>query len=169
MTAGTWRPWPSTSRSAYIAWPASRPIDPRPAALWENAAGRHICLAAWAWIRRPDAAVPLCLLRARGSATRTVYGLPPPHAVDGGIRPAGAIAGCAVGDVNLRRSTDIQNNHSTERRLATRVDGVSQGEGGDILSMLDDPHSVSDVAIGYQTRTVHEWWSKSWSTRMNNA
>ena len=70
-----------------------------------------------------------------------------------------------VGDVN--RITEIQNNHSGHR-IATSIDGVSQGEGGDIL-VLDDPHSVKDVASDTKRAAVHEWWSKSWSTRRNNA
>ena len=35
--------------------------------------------------------------------------------------------------------------------------------------MLDDPHLVKDVASDLKRVAVHEWWSKSWSTRRNNA
>ena len=70
-----------------------------------------------------------------------------------------------TGDVN--RVTEVQNDRSGHR-IATSIDGVSQGEGGDIL-LLDDPHSVTDVASDTKRATVHEWWSHSWSTRRNNA
>ena len=68
-------------------------------------------------------------------------------------------------DVN--RVREVQNNRNGHR-IATSVDGVSQGEGGDIL-LCDDPHLVKDVGSDIKRATVHEWWSKSWSTRMNNA
>ena len=70
-----------------------------------------------------------------------------------------------VGDRN--RITEIQNNRNGHR-IATSIEGVSQGEGGDVL-LCDDPHLVKDVASATKRASVHEWWRKSWSTRLNNA
>ena len=122
-----------------------------------------ICLPAWAWTRRPELQF-LCASYGQRLSNR--------HSTDcrrlmqsrwyqARWGPRWQI----VGDVN--RITEIQNDHSGHR-IATSIDGVSQGEGGDIL-VLDDPHSVKDVASDTKRATVHEWWSKSWSTRRNNA
>ena len=70
-----------------------------------------------------------------------------------------------TGDVN--RVEEVQNSRNGHR-IATCVEGLSQGTGGDIL-LCDDPHSVRDVASDIKRATVHEWWQKSWSTRLNNA
>ena len=122
-----------------------------------------ICLPAWAWIRRPTMQF-LCasyvqrlsnqhstecrrLMQSRWYQARWVRRWK------------------MVGDVN--RITEIQNDHSGHR-IATSIDGVSQGEGGDIL-LLDDPHSRKDVASDVKRAEAHEWWQKIWSTRRNNA
>ena len=122
-----------------------------------------VCLPAWVWIRRPEMQF-LC--------ASYVQRLSNDHSTDcrrlmqsRWYQARWGNRWKFVGDVN--RITDMQNNCSG-RRIATSVEGVSQGEGGDIL-LLDDPHSVSDVASDTKRAAVHEWWSKSWSTRLNNA
>ena len=120
-----------------------------------------VCLPAWAWIRKPELQF-LCgsygqRLSNRHSTDCRRLMQSPWYRARWGTRWQ------IVGDVN--RIQEIQNNRNGHR-IATSVEGVSQGEGGDVL-LLDDPHSVSDVASDTKRAAVHEWWSKSWSTRRN--
>ena len=122
-----------------------------------------ICLPAWTWTRRPELQF-LCASYGQRLSNR--------HSTDcrrlmqsRWYQARWGQRWQIVGDVN--RITEIQNDHSGHR-IATSIDGVSQGEGGDIL-VLDDPHAVKDVASDTKRATVHEWWAKSWSTRRNNA
>ena len=122
-----------------------------------------ICLPAWVWTRRPELQF-LCASYGQVLSDR--------HSTDCRRLMQSRWYQARWGhrwkftsDVN--RVREVQNNHSGHR-IATSVDGVSQGEGGDIL-LLDDPHLVKDVASDLKRAAVHEWWQKSWSTRMNNA
>lgn len=58
-------------------------------------------------------------------------------------------------------------NDKSGYRLATSVDGVVTGEGGDIV-VVDDAHNVKKV----ESQTIREstilWWDESMSTRLNN-
>ena len=120
-----------------------------------------VCLAPWAWIRQPELQF-LCGSYGQRLSNR--------HSTDSRrlmqarwYQARWGKRWQIVGDVN--RIQEIQNNRNGHR-IATSVEGVSQGEGGDIL-VLDDPHSVSDVASDTKRAAVHDWWSKSWSTRRN--
>ena len=59
-------------------------------------------------------------------------------------------------------------NDATGYRIATAVDGVATGEGGDVV-VVDDPHNVKK-AISDQVRkaTNREWWDQAMSTRLND-
>ena len=121
-----------------------------------------VCLPAWAWIRRPTLQF-LC-----GSY---VQRLSNDHSTDcrrlmqsRWYQERWGARWKFVGDRN--RITEIQNNHSGHR-VATSVEGLGQGAGGDIL-ICDDPHNVNDVGSDIKRATVHTWWGKKWSTRMNN-
>ena len=122
-----------------------------------------ICLPAWAWTRRPELQF-LCASYGQRLSNR--------HSTDcrrlmqsRWYQARWGHRWKFVGDVN--RITEMQNS-CNGHRISTSIDGISQGEGGDIL-VLDDPHAVKDVASDTKRATVHEWWSKSWSTRRNNA
>ena len=121
-----------------------------------------VCLPAWVWIRRPELQF-LCASYGQRLSNR--------HSTDcrrlmqsRWYQARWAQRWKFTGDVN--RVQEVQNNYSGHR-IATSIDGVSQGEGGDVL-LLDDPHLVKDVASDTKRAAVHEWWSKSWSTRLNN-
>ena len=122
-----------------------------------------VCFPAWTWTRRPDLQF-LCASYGQRLSNR--------HSTDcrrlmqsRWYRARWGHRWRMVGDVN--RITEIQNDRNGHR-ISTSIDGVSQGEGGDIL-VLDDPHLVRDVGSPLKRVAVHEWWSKSWSTRRNNA
>ena len=92
-----------------------------------------ICLPAWAWIKRA-ALQFLCASYVQRRSNR--------HSTDcrrlmqsRWYRERWSNRWQMVGDVN--RITEIQNDHSGHR-IATSIEGVSQGEGGNIL-LLDDP------------------------------
>ena len=53
-------------------------------------------------------------------------------------------------------------------RLATSVGGVGTGEGGDRI-VVDDPHNVQEAESDAVREATIEWWSKSMSTRINDA
>ena len=122
-----------------------------------------ICLPAWAWIRFPELQF-LCASYGQRLSNR--------HSTDCRRLMQSRWYQARWGnrweftrDVN--RVREIQNNRNGHR-IATSINGVLQGMGGDVL-VLDDPHSVSDVASDTKRAAVHEWWAKSWSTRRNNA
>ena len=122
-----------------------------------------ICLPAWVWTRHPEVQF-LCASYGQRLSDR--------HSTDcrrlmqsRWYRARWGNRWKMTSDVN--RVQEVQNDHSGHR-IATSISGVSQGEGGDIL-LLDDPHLVKDVASDTKRAAVHEWWSKSWSTRLNNA
>ena len=122
-----------------------------------------ICLPAWAWIRRPELQF-LCASYGQRLSNR--------HSTDcrrlmqsRWYQARWGHRWQFAGDVN--RITEIQNSRNGHR-IATSIDGVSQGEGGDVL-LLDDPHAVKDVGSDVKRAVVHDWWQKSWSTRLNNA
>ena len=53
-------------------------------------------------------------------------------------------------------------------RLATSVEGVLTGEGGDII-LVDDPISSLQAGSEIVRETVRDWWDQSMSSRLNDA
>ena len=112
-----------------------------------------ICLPAWAWTRRPELQF-LCASYGQRLSNR--------HSTDcrrlmqsRWYQARWGYHWKFVGDVN--RITEMQNN-CNGHRISTSIDGISQGEGGDIL-VLDDPHAVKDVAryqAGDRARVVEQ-------------
>lgn len=70
-----------------------------------------------------------------------------------------------AGDQNAKLRFE---NTATGYRLATSVGGVGTGEGGDRI-VVDDPHNVNEAESEPVRKSTVEWWSKSMSTRINNA
>lgn len=58
-------------------------------------------------------------------------------------------------------------NDCTGYRLATSTGGAATGEGGDIL-LVDDPHKSDDAHSDHKRESDIEWWSETWSTRVND-
>lgn len=52
-------------------------------------------------------------------------------------------------------------------RIATSVEGVATGEGGDAV-VVDDPHSVNEVESDIKRDAVIDWWDQVMSTRLND-
>lgn len=52
-------------------------------------------------------------------------------------------------------------------RIATSVDGVGTGDGGDII-VVDDPHNVRQAESDAQRESAIDWWFETMSTRANN-
>jgi predicted phage terminase large subunit-like protein len=69
-----------------------------------------------------------------------------------------------TGDQNAKERYDTDKGGY---RLATSVDGVATGEGGDAL-VADDPHNVREVESQLQRERVHEWWDSAMSTRRDD-
>ena len=53
------------------------------------------------------------------------------------------------------------------QRIATSVNGVITGEGGDII-VVDDPHNVTETSSDIIRQGVLEWWDEAMSTRLND-
>ncbi len=58
-------------------------------------------------------------------------------------------------------------NDQTGMRLATSVDGLGTGEGGDRI-IADDPHNVKDGESPVKRGSVIDWWDETMSTRLND-
>jgi predicted phage terminase large subunit-like protein len=58
-------------------------------------------------------------------------------------------------------------NTETGFRVATSVDGMGTGEGGDRI-VVDDPHNVREGQSEKALEAVREWWDQAMSTRGNN-
>jgi predicted phage terminase large subunit-like protein len=58
-------------------------------------------------------------------------------------------------------------NTATGYRIATSVDGVATGEGGDVI-LVDDPHNVKEGISDTKLENVITWWDESMQTRLNN-
>lgn len=69
-----------------------------------------------------------------------------------------------VGDQNQK--TRYENNQ-TGYRLATSVDGLTTGEGGDFI-VIDDAHSIKQVESELIRKSVLVWYDEVMSTRLNN-
>ncbi len=52
-------------------------------------------------------------------------------------------------------------------RLATSIDSVATGEGGDII-VVDDPQSLKDAQSETVRRSVLEWWTEAMPTRLTD-
>lgn len=57
-------------------------------------------------------------------------------------------------------------NNQTGFRLATSVDGVVTGEGGDIL-IIDDPHNLQEIESKANREAVIRWFSEVWQSRLD--
>jgi predicted phage terminase large subunit-like protein len=68
------------------------------------------------------------------------------------------------GDQNAKQRYD---NSSGGYRIATSVDGMLTGEGGDVI-VVDDPHNVRQVESPVKRQAVIDWWKESMSTRLNS-
>ena len=69
-----------------------------------------------------------------------------------------------TGDQNQK--TRYENNH-TGYRLATSVDGMATGEGGNFI-VIDDPHSIKQVESDIMRKSVLTWYDEVMSTRLND-
>lgn len=58
-------------------------------------------------------------------------------------------------------------NNKTGYRIATSVDGVSTGEGGDYL-IVDDAHNVKKVESDIERDAAITWWHEVMSSRLND-
>lgn len=52
-------------------------------------------------------------------------------------------------------------------RIATSVEGVATGDGGDIIC-IDDPHNANEVESETTREGVISWWRETMSTRLND-
>ncbi len=57
-------------------------------------------------------------------------------------------------------------NSRTGYRIATSVDGVATGEGGDRV-VCDDPHKAEEAQSDVTRESVLRWWDQTMSTRLN--
>lgn len=69
-----------------------------------------------------------------------------------------------VGDQN--RKTRFEND-LTGYQIATSVEGLGTGEGGDGI-IVDDPHNVKQAESEVKREAVLTWWDEVMSTRLNN-
>lgn len=58
-------------------------------------------------------------------------------------------------------------NNRTGLRLATSVEGIGTGEGGDFV-IVDDPHNVTEGESEVERQNVIDWWDGTMSTRLND-
>ncbi|HZC13871.1 MAG TPA: phage terminase large subunit, partial [Thermoleophilaceae bacterium] len=58
-------------------------------------------------------------------------------------------------------------NSRTGYRIATSVDGVATGEGGDRV-VCDDPHKADEAQSDVTRESVLSWWDQTMSTRLND-
>jgi len=58
-------------------------------------------------------------------------------------------------------------NTKTGYRVATSVEGIGTGEGGDRI-VCDDPHKIGDIYSKAMREQVLQWWNEEMSTRGNN-
>jgi predicted phage terminase large subunit-like protein len=58
-------------------------------------------------------------------------------------------------------------NDKTGYRIATSVDGLGTGEGGDRI-VVDDPHNVKESESDKVRESTLQWWDETMSTRGNN-
>lgn len=69
-----------------------------------------------------------------------------------------------TGDQNAK--TRFENNLGGYR-IATSVDGMATGEGGNIV-VVDDPHNVTQALSDVQREGAIMWWDETMSTRLND-
>jgi predicted phage terminase large subunit-like protein len=71
-----------------------------------------------------------------------------------------------AGDQNAKTRFD---NNKTGVRLASSVDGLATGEGGDCI-VVDDPHNVKDAFALSEAglNNVQSWWDEVMPTRLND-
>jgi len=69
-----------------------------------------------------------------------------------------------MGDQNAKERYD---NNKGGYRLASGVDGVSTGEGGDRL-VVDDPHKLTEIYSAPMRKRSIDWWDQAMATRGNN-
>lgn len=70
-----------------------------------------------------------------------------------------------AGDQNEKKKFE---NDKTGYRVATSVDGLGTGEGGDRI-VVDDPNNIREVESDVTRESTNvSWWDESMSTRLNN-
>lgn len=70
-----------------------------------------------------------------------------------------------TGDQNAKEKYETT---ETGMRLATGVDGVATGEGGDRV-VVDDPLNAKQARSEAERATANVWWDETMTTRFNNA
>lgn len=73
---------------------------------------------------------------------------------------------------SFRLTTDqnVKNRFENDRtgyRIATSVDGVATGDGGDVI-VVDDPHNVREIHSDTTREGVLRWWDESMTSRFND-
>jgi predicted phage terminase large subunit-like protein len=71
---------------------------------------------------------------------------------------------------SLTTDQNVKNRFENDRtgyRIATSVDGVATGDGGDIIC-VDDPHNVRDANSDQVRETALRWWDESMTSRFND-
>jgi len=75
------------------------------------------------------------------------------------------------GDVfKIRDDQDTKENFKNDKhgyRIATSVDGMSTGEGGDII-ILDDPNNMKKIFSKAYRESTNNFYDYSWSSRLND-
>jgi len=69
-----------------------------------------------------------------------------------------------TGDQNAKQRYE---NDKTGYRIATSVDGIATGEGGDGI-FIDDPHNIKDSLSPVKLQSVIDWFDMVIQTRLNN-
>ncbi len=71
-------------------------------------------------------------------------------------------------DLTTDQNTKVRfDNDHGGYRLATSIDSISTGDGGDII-VVDDPQSLMNARSETVRRSVLEWWTEAMPTRLND-
>jgi hypothetical protein len=141
----------------------------------------------WEWLSRPETRLALCLLRPdaldprlaqvpaadlhprlRGPVrSRTERSLIERVGYRGLVGLLAEMRGeepwALTGDQSTKQRFE---NSRTGYRIATSVDGVATGEGGDRV-VCDDPHKAGEAQSDVTRESVLSWWDQTMSTRLN--
>lgn len=69
-----------------------------------------------------------------------------------------------TGDQNVKTKFE---NTATGYRIATGVEGMATGEGGDVV-VADDPHKVKEAESETVRQRVCDWWDQTMTNRLND-
>jgi predicted phage terminase large subunit-like protein len=70
----------------------------------------------------------------------------------------------------LTTDQNVKNRFENDRtgyRIATSVDGVATGDGGDVI-VVDDPHNVREIYSDTTRESVLRWWDEAMTSRFND-